>query len=402
MILLFTLIASKALGQTFVQFTDSKTGEVNNFRKIDTYLDGTKVDDSKVDDVYLIKKNGQYYMNGTFYQDRVVYINKYSELLGKDREVSIKQAFPNVKLSDVKKYDNTATLNNSATWYIMSKLLDILPTGSTIVLDGKYYLDLPLKIKRSRITIKGMDNATEKRSFFSKTLLIASGQNDLIQIVNGDGKTHHLTGYIEYVTISNLHLMGNWKADEISRYGILFDFDSKGTMMNCKFDQLNITNFRVGIKHKGGHINSLKFTDVSCNGNFEKGFDFIGDGQNQCNAIIFEGGGASSNGYKTSKGQIVPLTKSDNYQNSGGFFIKGGTALNFIGTDYTANYGYGMNFGSSHAYGCSFKFYSEANFVDFKYQNTINASRSLDFSFYSRDQSVQFTDKAVQAKYFKD
>ncbi len=403
LLLVLLITGLKSNGQEFVQLTDYRTKEVTSFKKINYALDGTKMDDSKVDGVYVIKKDGIFYANANFLNDRVVYLNRYSELLGKDKFSTIKEAFPNVTVNEVKKYESSATLNSSAAWFMITKLLDILPTGSTLILDGKYYVDLPIKIKRSRITIKGMDNALEIRSFLNKAMLISTNENDLIQIVDGDGKTHHLKNYVEYLTISNLHLMGNFVPGKISRYGLHFNFTTgKGTMMHCEFDNLTISNFKTGVIHSGGHINSLKFKNVLSNGNFDKGFDFIGDGANQCNAIIFEGGGASSNGYKIQNNKIAALAKNDNYSQKGGFFIKGGTALNFIGVDFTSNHGYGMNFGPSHALGCSFKFYSEANFVDFRYQNSLEASRSLDFSFYSRDNTVIFDHAAVKNKYYKD
>ncbi|WP_407485014.1 hypothetical protein [Elizabethkingia miricola] len=388
--------------QEVIQLTNNNTKEIVNFRQIDKWADGSVMNDSKVDGIYYRKKSGIYYVDTNFIKEKNAYVNDYSLLLGKDNFVKISQAFPTVTLNEVKKYNTNATLNNSAEWYIVSKLLDVLPTGSTIVFNGKYNFDLPIVIKRSRITLRGVDNSAEARSWLSRSTLKSINSNDLIQFVDGDGKTNTTKGNVELVNLDNLTLLGSGDLKNYSRYGINFNFSSAGTLIGSTFTNIYMGNFMTGVKHTSGHINSLKFQEVSSNANIDKGFDFIGDQNNQVNAVIFERGGASSNGYKIEKGNLVAITKADDYSGKGGFFIKGGTALNFIGMDFTTNNGYGMNFGNSHAYGCSFKFYSEGNFVDFRYQITLKWTKSLDLSFYSKNNTVVFDDPAVKAKYYKE
>ena len=94
-----------------------------------------------------------------FLENKVIEINRYG-LIGDDTLHQISELFPHVTLQQVQLLDANATLGSSADWYIIQKLLEILPASSTIVLNGLYVIDRPIVIKRCYVSIIGNQNGT--------------------------------------------------------------------------------------------------------------------------------------------------------------------------------------------------------------------------------------------------
>lgn len=243
-------------------------------------------------------------------------------LLGDDTFRTISEVFPSVSLSEVQQLDPSATLNNSADWYVIQKLINELPNFSKIIVDGKFVLDLPLNVRRSHLTIEGK---TDDRLSWS-----------LKQIGDKQSLFKHRGSYF---TIKNMLLTGVYDGVKKTKHGIeIYGDDGADSnqsdhmwLENCYIQNFGGNGIHVDNTHF--ILNTFKSSIIyNC---YDNGIYMEHTATQQMNAMLFEEVSTYNNGLEYVNGQYRRVV---NYDTSRGHGMNiSGTGITIIGGDSSAN-----------------------------------------------------------------
>ncbi len=99
---------------------------------------------------------------------------------------SIASLFPAVTLAEVQALNPTATLENSADWYILQKLTNEVEKHSEIILDGSFLTDIPIVIHREHLIYSGIyDTKVTRNTGGLWSVLYAQGNIEAAFILAG-------------------------------------------------------------------------------------------------------------------------------------------------------------------------------------------------------------------------
>jgi hypothetical protein len=383
---------------------DRYTGEMFTATVVTTWHDGTVMTDAKVDNAIYFKNTvangGGYSIHNGFKSTKEIDIRRYG-LLADGTLRTISQTLPYVTLAQVQSINPSATLSNSADWYIISLMLKILPINSTILLNGFFVVDQEIIIKRGKIKLLGINSDNVDSGNRLKTIIKQIKPNaDLFRVIEGDGTSAQFgVGLIDYFYMENLRCLGTMTATNLSGDGISFNQNANlGTCINWNFKEVSFGSFKNGFRHYSGSINDFFFDKCDFSANFNNGMFLNGNNTNQTNYFTFLNCGFSINGYDFVAGGIVTysqIANSDNYD-KGGFRCRQVTALNMIGVNAQVNYGIGFLFESGAQLGVFISGYAEANLINdiyFLSENVLNVNAG---SFYSLNNQIAFINEKTK------
>ena len=332
-------------------------------------------------------------------------IRYYSPLLyGKDTMRSIKDVFPNITQADINLIDSRGTVNNSAFWWWFTKVLYDAPINATIILNGWYKIDESILWKRCHTILEGVKRVDSNPMDFDTGGLIEQTKEgaDVITVIEGDGRTYHLPKYTVHNKLKNITFLGGRDKNVITGSGLHFAHSNGGTSIDWNFDNVFFSNNNYGFLHSDGHINSFSFNKCSFQGNIKSGFYSDGDSTKQLNAFVFNNGGASLNGFFKDvdgviKQYIQDINNPDTSMN--GIHIKGCTAINFIGFDFTLNSSYGLLLDDSYHLGVGVMCYAEKNsLADYRIRGNEEYNKEVFVNTYSEGSKIIFDDLNVERK----
>jgi len=274
---------------------------------------------------------------------RTEYLKNYG-LVGTGIFQSIASAFPLVTLAQVQALNATATLSNSADWYILQKLVNELPDGSTIIIDGKYICDKVVLIQRSFINIEGLNSILNK-SWAIQSMAV---NESIFKITSAPIVPDN---YIYNITFRNLYLNGyRVNAGGLKNlHGIEINHDLKHLLVeNCQFWNMGSN----GISRTFGHLILSDFNDLQFIQNYDNGIYGVHGGNGQINGVRFRNISGGSTGYTYSAGAfnygITPTTKD-----RGHVINISGCGISIIGGNAEVNQGAGVCLNGGTIVGCT-------------------------------------------------
>jgi hypothetical protein len=375
---------------------------------VDTWFDGTAINDSKVDNAIYFKNTiangGGYSIHNGFKATKEIDIRRYG-LLADGTLHTISELLPYVTLAQVQSIEPTATLNNSADWYVIQMLLKILPIQSTILLRGNFVIDREIILKRGKVKFLGLN--TDKPNIYGNyksTIKQVSTAKDHFKCIDGDGTYEGIgIGHVDYLEFENFFLYGTKTVSIISGDGFSFHLSNNGllgTAIYWDFKNIKVFDCSYGFKHYTGHINSFSFTNCGFNYNYNCGFKLNGNSTNQTNHFNFYNCKAQANGQNIVDGLMVDYTQiinSPNYEKAG-VSIEQVTALNFNGCDVTGNHGAGLVLNSGAHLGIFIGGYGEFNILgDILIKGGVSLNNNINVgSFYSYNKNIIFENEIVR------
>ncbi len=377
------------------------SGKEVTYKKVSTHWNGEAMNDSKVDGTLYVKLGTSYFVDTNFINRREVYLSDLvatgfqtiRDVFGEDENIFEEITFYNSKNDEI-----DATLESSAAWFAIMRLIRQLPKQGRIIIDIDIIIDQPIIIDRSFIHIdsKGLNSdKINTNSNLGRQVMVK--QNNIsksgIIIIGGDGRFDHM-GYTQVCSIKNIFLHGvNGTGD-----GVKVDIKEEETAMWFDFENFAETQFRNGFKKYSGHINNFIFQKCSFTYNFDWGVDCYSDNDNQTNYFTFKNVGFDGNGRDFVGGEFVKYIQdplSPNW-NKGGLRIAG-TSINCYDIFSHVCGGPGVLL-DNYIFGGLFTGYFEQNgFSDFivrgnnvaNYRQCLITTYCLDSSFYFESEAVK-------------
>lgn len=316
------------------------------------WKDGTAMTDKKVDGVIYRKEGKEYVVDLDFVINKQIRLSRYIPSDGKFH--SIRSIFPDVTLDEVQAIEPKATLDSSAAWYIISKLLTWIPKYTNINPDCDVIIDEEIVIKRGFFKMQSTGlwvNNIDSNPYKSRrpTIDQISTGKDVFAFVDGDGTIHSL-GTVEDIWMKGFNLRhvdytGDGISLRYSTYQPKTNSDFAPTLINLNLEDMTITGFKWGIKKYSGHINNLFFTNVTASSNFNLGMDFPSDSKNQTNYVAMYRCTADANGLEWYEGKIENYKQIEGQENydKGGIRISG-TSINIYDVALQLNAGLGLHY----------------------------------------------------------
>lgn len=272
---------------------------------------------------------------------------------------TIASVFPSVTLSQVQTLNSSATLNNSADWYVLQNLVNTSLDETEIIVDGSFVIDLPVKIARNNITISGKTrNSNTKFNSTQKDYWVIHqiGVNQNIFTIVAGTDTH-------YITFKDLFMYGSLNSDgSKSKHGIEITTDVIGGQLgHLVIDHCLIhTCGGSGLIKTSGHLIYVTIKDSDIGYCYDNGISFIHTDGSQCNAIQIDNTYTVANGYIYNGTSFV--SPSSALTDRGFGLDISGTAISVKDGDSTANNGAGTRINTGYVYGLVIKGrYAESN-----------------------------------------
>jgi hypothetical protein len=242
--------------------------------------------------------------------------------IGDDNFRTISAVFPNVTLANVQMLNPGATLNNSADWYAIAKVLYEVEENTAIIFDGQYVIDLPLEVDTNLISLEG------KNEYRWQWGIRQIGANQSLIRIRGS-----------YQSIKNLFLQGTLSSSYKSKHGI--EIIVREDAAGVQSDHMLIQNCYIQ-NHGGDGIHCLEaslilaqFRDCIIHRNYDNGIYFYHTPDTQQNALTFFNVSNYGNGLELTGGIYQRIT-TPTVTRGHGYSISG-TAIAIISGDTSEN-----------------------------------------------------------------
>lgn len=234
-----------------------------------------------------------------------VYVKSY--LKGDNTFRTISSVDKTITNADVRTLNAMATLENSYDWYIIQKLINESPLYSTIIFDGTYIIDLPLKINRTDLFLCGIKENYVNFNRNNSSRIIQKSKN-----TNGFEIAESV--YCKNIHFQYLNIHGN-QGD-----GVGADANGMAIKGSCgwiNFNDCYIALWQNGVYHENGHFICSYFEKVQFSYCTKNGFFAKNGNTKQVNLIRFKDTGTNSCGLKYEGGKWVKNTTFTEFEGAG-------------------------------------------------------------------------------------